>query len=357
MEDHGETGPEVFESSDVESIEPISAPEDAHSDVDRAVLDPKLAKSKFENSAISDTLEPADFLGNVTHHGLYQSGYTFRRVHETTAQKLARIHAELAELETEKETEDEVARLSELLDKLVEKADGTRGSHDQRLRAIFQRLDESISGDSRVTSASSASKAKTSSRSSTTDIVELEKRLHDLESIVGVSELQSAKNVRSHIDDLGRKVEVLYDTEFDLAPIKNEIKRLAKEMDDFNTKRRVAKLANGDVPYTPTTPFDAKVDAVYEVIPDIEKSIEIVPQLVSRLRTLHQVHADLAHSVTVVSEVDKTIKSLELDMKSWSENLDLVNSAIDAHAKTFEDTKAAVETKVLELEKRLSGVS
>lgn len=346
-----DTGPEIFETSDVESIESIPVLEETNSEVERSGLDTQLAKSKFENSVIEDTLDPADFLGNITRNGLYESGYMVRRAFETRSQKLTRIREELAELESEGKDDANVTDLQGKLGSLMEGTKSEHEYHEEKLKVILDLLNDRISD---VPSVDSSNITFDTTKAA---ILDLEKKIADLESTIGVSELQSTKKLQNHIDDLGRKVEVLYDPEYDFAHIRNEIKKLLKEMEDFTTKKRMAKLTNGDVPYVPPTAFDVKVDTVYGIIPDLEKSIGIVPHMVERLRTLNMVHSDLAHSVTAVSELDKTMESMKMEMKSWIENLDRVSSAIDENSKGFEKVKEEVERRVKELEDRLGNVA
>lgn len=346
-----DTGPEVFETSDVESIESIPVAEEATSELERSGLDAQLAKSKFENSVIEDTLDVADFLGIITRNGLYESGYMVRRAFETRSQKLARIRGELAELESEDKNDTNVTDMQARLESLMKETNSEHGSHEEKLKILMDLLND------RISDVPSVDSSNTTFDTTKADILDLEKKITDLESTIGVSELQSSKKIQNHIDDLGRKVEVLYDPEYDFAHIRNEIKKLLREMEDFTTKKRMAKLANGDVPYVPPTAFDVKVDTVYGIIPDLEKSMDFVPHMVERLRTLNLVHADLAHSVTAVSELDKTIESMKMEMKSWTENLDLVSSAIDENSRGFEKVKEEVERKLKELEDRLGKVA
>lgn len=353
-----DTGPEVFETSDVESVDVLEPPEESSSDVDRSVLDPN-AKDRAEFNVIS-TGEEADFLGSLTSGHL---GYSLRRVHETAAQKFARIQAELAELKDENIHENEVDKLTKSLEELLEGRESANSIHAQRLRAGFDRLnqrlsDQNVSTDRGQIDEKQAPKDLILSdrKGPGTEVLELEKKLYELENIVGVADLESSKSVRNHVDDLRRKVEVIYDPEFDLAHVKGEIKRLSKEMDELNAKRRMAQIANSNVSVKPSTPFEVKVDSIYEILPEMETAMAAVPLLIARLKSLHQVHAEIGHSVSAVSNIDKTIESLHLEMKNWSENVDQVNAAIDAHTVKFEESRRNVETRIEGFERRLAEI-
>lgn len=351
-EEHLDAGPEVFETSDVESVEDLAAPEEESNSVDRRVLDPKQAKSHFEHSVISESEEGPDFLGSLS-QGRLTTGYVVRRANETSSQKLARIQAELAELQADKVYESEAERLTLVLEGLAAKQEPTNSLYGERIKDVFAKLSEKLSLPSVAQNSGAVGHS-----SSEAEILDLEKRLLQLEESVGVADLQSSSSIRNHVSDLARKVDVLYDPEFDLTHIKSEIKRISKEMDDLNAKRRVAHLSQTDIPpKSASTPFDAKVNSIYEVLPEIERTLPVVPQLMARLKTLHRVHADLAHSVGAVSEIDKTIQSLYSDMKAWSDNLDQVNSAIDKHAQRSAETRSAVEKKIQTLEEKFSQIT
>lgn len=350
-----DTGPEVFETSDVESVDVLEPPEESSSDVDRSVLDPN-AKDRAEFNVIS-TSEVADFLGSLTSGHL---GYSVRRVHETTAQRLARIQGELDELKEVNVHENEVDKLTRSLEELLEGRASANSIHAQRLRAGFDRLNQRLSDQKiREWGQNGEGKApkdlvRSDRKGPGTEVLELEKKLYELENIVGVADLESSKSVRNHVDDLRRKVEVMYDPEFDLAHLKGEIKRLSKEMDELNAKRRMAQIANSDVSVKPSTPFDVKVDSIYEILPEMETAMAAVPLLIARLKSLHQIHAEIGHSVSAVSNIDKTIESLHLEMKKWSHNVDQVNLAIDAHTVRFEESRRNVEARIEGFEKRLA---
>ncbi|SGZ50001.1 CIC11C00000005316 [Sungouiella intermedia] len=346
-----DTGPEVFETSDVESVEMLDPPEEQSTDVDKSVLHPSSAKEHFEHSVVTDKNEVVDFLGSlISIHG--NSGYNVRRVYEMPAQKLARIQAELEELKTQKIHENEVDKLTEDLEKLLGTENLDAGIHEQKLRTVFEQISQRLTGLDESSIPASGNRKR-----SEAEVLELEKRLHELEEIVGVEDFDSSKSVRNHVDDLGRKLEVLYDPEYDMGHLKGEIKRLAKEMDELNAKRRMAQIANGDIAVKPSTPFDTKVDSIYEILPEMEKAMAVVPNLVSRLKSLHHVHAEIGHSVSAISDIDKTIQSLHLEMKTWNENLDQVNLAIDAHTKKFEANREGIEARIEGFEKRLADIS
>lgn len=349
-----DTGPEVFETSDVESLDILEPPEEAHSDVDHSVLDPSSAKEHFEHSVISDKGEIADFLGSLTSASL---GYTTRTLHETSAQKLARIQAELVELKAEKVNENEVDKLTKTLENLLEGKDSTNSIHAQRLRLAFDRLNQRLFRSNGQNHEGDNNQKDVRSKEPGTEVLDLEKRLHELEDIVGVKDLQSSKSVRNHVDDLRRKVEVLYEPEFDLAHLKGEIKRLSKEMDELNAKRRMAQISSGDVSVKPSIPFEIKVASIFEILPEMETAMAAVPALVARLKSLHHIHAEVGHSVSAISNIDKTIESLQLEMKNWSENLDQVNLAIDTHTKRFDEGRREVETRIEGFEKRLAKIN
>lgn len=349
LSEHIVTGPEVFETSDVESVEGIPPAEEASQDLDRSELDPENAKKHFEKSEISVTFDVTDFLDRLTNS---LAGYNVHRINETRAQKLARIEAELGDLQDERLDIAEIERLTKLLEDLALKSAQSAPSpdtHSEALRGVFSQIEAGKS--IRIEHKADSGRLNASTDAS---VLELERRLRSVEDAVGVADLQSSKSVRNHVSDLARKVDVLYDPEMDLGHIKTEIKKLSKEMDELNAKRRMAHLGHTDVPAASSTPFEVKVDAVFGILPEIQKSAALVPHLVSRLSSLHKVHSDLAHSVGVVSELDGTIESIQTEIKRWNSAVDSVSTALDVHRESFEKNRKTVEERLGEYERRMA---
>lgn len=320
-------GPEVFETSDVESIDQLPYTEKETEDIDAVALNPEDAKKHFEHEIV-DSLAVVDFLD------LAGPGFTMRRTEETTEQKLARIAAELEQIRSLEPEKTEVEALAAELESLAGKREV--GYYGAKLRKVFE---ESMPEE----------KLGKENTKDTSSVLKLELRLSSLEDTVGVSDLATTRSLRNHVKDMARRVDVLYDLDTEMASLKAEIKRLNKEMETLNTNRRLAALLE----VAPVTAFEAKVDTLYEKLPEFERTNTTVPQIIARLKSLHHIHADMGYAVSATNEIDKTIHDLRSELQRWESSLDEVNSALDKHNEIFEANKRAVESRMKEIETRV----
>lgn len=343
-----EAGPEVFETSDVESFEELSTPVESNENITRDPLDPTSARDKFEQHAIVDSLEVVDFLGSIWGT---QNGYSVRKVRETPNQRLLRIRGELEQIKLESEP-GEVKELQDELHKLLQQAE-LPGLYQELFEDAFGRLTADIT----EVAESEVRLPDESKRRENSDFLELEKRVSHIEQRIGVPEVLLENSLRNHVNDLARKIDVLYDPEHDMKHMKSELKRANKELETLAANRRLALLSlDGKSEPMAIQPFHMKVDSIYSKLPEMEKVAPIVPLLTLRLRSLHQVHAELAHSVECIGQIDKNISDMDMEMKKWNESLDEVARGIKEHLSVFEQNRAAAETRLSELEARLAGL-
>lgn len=342
------TGPEVYETSDVESVVLLPEPEHAPPGVETQSLNQASATAAFEHAAVED-VHVVDFLGAVGGAG-YRTG-----VRETPAEKLRRIERELAELRDETAYVEQVREM----ERAVAAAEQP-GYYEQTLRELYERV-SGISKRTReraregTTQTNATDETETKQKETKKEdaigrgrVLELDRRLALLEASVG-----AGHNLRGHVNDLTRKVDVLYAPDSEIAHVQGEVRELAKELDAVAAARRVALLALGTP--APQRPFHAKVDRIYRVLPELEQAAQHVPRLLSRLRTLHQVHQDWAHVVSAVGLVDLAVGDMQRDMAAWGESLDAVSAAVDAHADDFARNRAVVEARLAAMEKRLES--
>lgn len=337
-EDHG---PEVFETSDVESESGTNHVEESSESIARDALAPPLdAISSFESSALSDELTLVDFLGNVARR-LAQSGYNVERLGETKKQKLARIARELEELEKEEPSEVEVlaGKFREL------KAGEERASDfDLGVGEIFKCIESALKEKS------------TTEHSDSNEVLRLEKRIAELEEAIGSNE-DTPTSVRNILNNASRKVNVLYDHEEEIAAVQTEIKQLSKDMEALAANRRMAQISSGskEPPVVPIS-FDHKVSSLYDRLSEFDKVNAIVPLMIARLRSLNSVHAESGHAVECVATLDKTLSSLALDMKKWDDSVDKIDKSLVEQSEAFEKNAKVFQKKMEDVISRIDQI-
>lgn len=338
MDSDEEHGPEVFETSDVESETGPVQPEEANENIARDPLaPPQSAVSSYEKSTLSDELTLVDFLGSVALR-LASSGYNVERLRETKKQRIARIAQELEELE--KEGPNEVDLLIEKFGQLkAEKS--TKLSADLVLGEVFTKIDKAL----KKTGGSGAAEPN--------NVLDLERRIAELEDVIGSNE-ETPSSIRNIVNNTSRKVTVLYDHKDELATVKKEIQLLSKEMEVLATNRRMAQIASGskDAPVLLVS-FDQKVSSFYDRLAEFERVNSTVPLIIARLRSLNVVHSESGHAVQCVVNLDKTLATLALDMKKWDESVEKIDKSVEEQGRVFEGNVAVFEKKMNDVMERI----
>lgn len=337
-------GPEVFESSDVEEASPPLRPEQSkNEDIISENVHLENAKSRYETAELSGELTLVDFLGAVN-RSLGDSGFPIRRAYETRRQKLARIAAELEELQTGPE-EPELKDMVQQLEELVKQKNTEPTDLEKHTSEVFQEITEQLQ---RV-----SIEKTTQNESTRPPIAELEKRLRDVENAIG--EDPGGKNIRLLLNDLGRKVDVIYDPQFELDPIRNEIRALNEELEGLlANKRRVEVVTGKQPPARSSVPFESKINYLYDKLPAFEEISTTVPYILTRLRSLNRVHAETTSAVSTVTDLANILGVLKDDMAHWNRSLDTVNTSLDKQNEQFANNAAVFEEKLAQAETRVA---
>lgn len=238
--------PQLYETSDVESVHAAPDDEPAHPDIERAPLaGPLLFQDFFIDS------------GKNT---------------ESRGDRIARIKRELAELE------------GESVDHLRTQLDAIEARESATQKAVRDLID-SLSVE--IPAITPAETKQTEKRR----IAAIEARMARIEERLGDA---TGAQVRS----LARKISVL------------DVDAIA-------------------VPENASTGFHEKVHQLYERLPEMERALRLVPHLLRRLQTLQGVHADAAHGVHVIAELDKEMAEMRAEMSRWDRALTAMDAALE----------------------------
>lgn len=369
-------GPEVYETSDVESVDKLYVNQEGPGDdIETPSFDTKNAHNTFEENTLVGLLDLVDFLGSLLADSLGRNSYHTKKWSETKAQRLARIARELEEIEAEEEEErTQVENLRDLLETLVQKQ-GKDGYYYEQLRALYEQVDlqmTRLNEEETRKSPENNPQDTNPSVSNSASVLDLELRLHSLERVVGIHELSLNANLRMHLRDLDRKVNVLYNPEHEIGAMKDTVESLNKELETLAKSRRMAQLglpepnrtlpghgleaAAGAAGISPPSIFEKKVDSVFLKLGEIVSTKARLPQVLTRLRSLHETHCDLAGAVATIGDMDNTLGTLQQDLQSWNKSMDTVKMAMGQHAKTFDVKLQAVESALGKMEARVEAL-
>lgn len=373
-------GPEIFETSDAESIGELGVPPadppitDTENLLELSVegFNAAAARNRFEKHVVLD--DRANFLGSVATTGLGATGISVVHWSETKEQKLARIQSELEQLQAA--DADERKKIDLYLNSLqaMVTSQGQKGYYYQRVTDTLKELDDGENvvwtrlGEQNATEPVKLDEGEDSHKrfprrsneqSALSSICTLEARLARIEATLGTPTTDPTlqQNFRIHLNDLSRKVNILSSPEETLGPVFATVSKLNKDLETLLSNKRKVDLHFGDRPHTNDrqhhTPFEAKIDRIHAKLPEIESASTILPALVARLRSLHELHASLANSVTITDDMDKTLETLLRDLKDWQTNLNEVSGAIDESDARFAANAAVVDQKLRVMEERM----
>lgn len=320
-------GPDVFETSSVESNGEVGVEEDPNVDIDTQGGDLAQARGRFTHEIVDEI----DFLRSITRLG----GMKARHVNETTDEKIARIRREIEELRLEEALP--VEETASLLQSIKDHPTRLNAYHEN-VRTVF----EQIKADFAKTKQEIAS-----GQSKDLDVLNFEARMNAIETALGPIPEASNTSIQNHLNDLSRKVNIIYNPEFELPKIKLLIQEINKETEKLATNRKLAQFSNPDVELPDASD---KIGALYAKLDDFDRVNATVPGLLSRLRSLHRIHADLGIAVSSIGTIDTTLASLKDDMRKWNESLNSINASLDSHNQTFETNRAALEERFKALE-------
>lgn len=377
-----EHGPEVFETSSIESIEDLPSNEVISNlktedliQITAEGFDAAATRNRLQKYAILD--ENTDFSGSIDAKTLGNSGITVVQWAETKAQKLARLKKEIEGLEAENDAEQaELDTYLSSLQSMIQSA-GTEGYYYQRIKQSLSEIDEVVENQiqnqigeisdanepaqelKKLSTTSKPTSESLDRKSEFSAICALEARLARIEAAIGTPNTDPTveHNFRTHLNEISRRVAVLSSPETSLEPVSQAVAHLNKELELLVANRRKVELHLGDRPQATTqansTPFEARIDRIFSKLPDIETSSRILPALMTRLRTLHEVNSSLATSVGVTESIDKTLGLLLRELEDWLKNLESINGALDASEARFAANAKVVDEKIRAMENRM----
>lgn len=372
---------DVFETSDIESDNDIQTTvneTNVNSEIDNAKLDAKRSAEKFTNNIIVGEVDIVNFLGDLGTKSLLRSGYRVQNVVETVDQKMARIKRELEEIKLSQETakdvvneneHEELSNIDELVT-LLESIDSHNSGPDhlnyysEKLKHIF----ESINLDQDDTEPPSI---ELTEKNESLEILSLESRINDLETLLGSETLQElqqtvrapkTKTVQNLLNDLKRKINIIYNPEFELGKIKQEIRELNRETEKLATNRKLAQLSSQnnssnnnfknnspiDTKSHRKNTFEQKIVTIFDRLDEFDNVNKIIPSLLIRLKSLHKIHADLGNTVGTVGQLDQTLNDIKSDMVTWNASLDKVNENLDQQNQIFDTNRLDIEKRLQE---------
>ncbi|RCI11641.1 hypothetical protein L249_7238, partial [Ophiocordyceps polyrhachis-furcata BCC 54312] len=201
---------------------------------------------------------------------------------------------------------------------------------------------------------------------------DFDRRLAVMEEVLGISSSStmdaSGRDVLSRavlptLDSMEKQVTTLSQASTaNLDAISRRVRTLAAEQEKLNDSRDKAKAFRDEFgKHAPASPTDeaeheAKINALYAILPTIENLSPLLPPLLDRLRSLRAMHADAAAVSQTLDSIEAQQADMVSELKQWKEGLDKMETAIRNGEAAVRENVKVVEGWVKDLEKRLDQV-
>jgi nuclear migration protein JNM1 len=166
------------------------------------------------------------------------------------------------------------------------------------------------------------------------------------------------------LDNLERQISTLAQASTaNLDAISRRVRSLASEQEKLNDSREKAKALreelgkSGALSPTEDSEQDAKINALYAILPTIENLTPILPPLLDRLRSLRAIHAESATASETLSRIEREQSEMAAELKIWREGLEKLESSIAEGDAATKGNMKVMEGWVKDLEARMAKLS
>ncbi|KAM6481910.1 Dynamitin-domain-containing protein [Trichoderma sp. SZMC 28011] len=303
---------------------------------------------------------------------------------ESLERKIARLKREV------EETKDEYAK------RKGASAGGDDGSPgDMRLESLSQTLDDlsrrsGITGIQKIdpTSSSAGEAVAGSLEAGPTYTItyaptyeqthalakaaDFDRRLLILERSLGISSSSMSeagegglpRAILPTLDSLEKQISTLSQASTaNLDTISRRVRALATEQDKLNESREKAKALREELgkhagaPQADTSEQEAKINALYAILPTIENLTPILPPLLDRLRSLRAIHADAATASQTLDQIEKQQAEIATEVKLWKDGIEKLEETVSNGDKVMKTNVETMEGWVKDLEQRLEKLT
>ncbi|KAK4076263.1 hypothetical protein Trihar35433_2823 [Trichoderma harzianum] len=166
------------------------------------------------------------------------------------------------------------------------------------------------------------------------------------------------------LDSLEKQISTLSQASTaNLDTISRRVRALATEQDKLNESREKAKALREELgkhagaPQADTSEQEAKVNALYAILPTIENLTPILPPLLDRLRSLRAIHADAATASQTLDQIEKQQAEIATEVKLWKDGIEKLEETVSNGDKVMKTNVETMEGWVKDLEQRLEKLT
>ncbi|KAK7419325.1 hypothetical protein QQZ08_010908 [Neonectria magnoliae] len=166
------------------------------------------------------------------------------------------------------------------------------------------------------------------------------------------------------IDSMNKQISTLAQASTaNLDAVSRRVRTLAAEQEKLSDAREKAKSLREELgrnaPSSPSeeSEQEARINALYAILPTIENLTPILPPLLDRLRSLRAIHSDAATASETLTRIETQQAEMTTELKQWNEGLEKIEAAMKTSGAAVESNKTVMEGWVKELEERILDLS
>ncbi|GAO49513.1 hypothetical protein SAICODRAFT_8344 [Saitoella complicata NRRL Y-17804] len=349
------SNPDIYETPDIPDLTDASTSEEdsSNDNILRDGLSVTDARARFANESVDAS--SADFSDSIAPGGRRGVGgagrgirtYTNVRLTETVGERVARLKREIEEVKLQAQAEAEAD------------VEGSENGKEVGLAEIV-RLEEALSAPSvgggprvftkelsPVQPPQTAAPAPTHDPVATIDpqtatlLSALDTRLASLESSLGLDTTPTTSKTTS--------TTILQS----LSTINAKLSLLSFPDDILKSKTEALRTLSTLSSKTDAIPIDTKIAALHSALPTLDALSPLLPPTISRLRTLHTLHADASTQHTLLSTLEQKQTQLRTGLDAWREALERVEGGLEGVQEGVRKNVDVVEGWVRGVEGRL----
>ncbi|KAH3687507.1 hypothetical protein WICPIJ_001501 [Wickerhamomyces pijperi] len=332
FDDVDQSTQEVFETSDTESVsssDTTPLPTSRRDSLSYEAIDIEQSRNLFQHSKANAQL--TDFNGRVDK--LLGSYETFT-VSETTQEKLERIRRELEEVKEElsrgktKETEKDLQQV-EVLKKSFK--DINRDVKEKALLSIDIVQDH-------IEPFTLAPSSTSESILTSEDLLKLNEKIQSLESILGYTHpLNPSETITTKLNSLYSKIQLLSKDTESLSTITSQIDVINERFESSLALRRQGLFQTSNIGGNTVSSEqqnslrqmeDSELLAMYDKVSKLTPFIDLLPSLLQRLQSLHNIHLNSSGAVRFVNGLEEQLGQMEAEMNQWETSLNTMDGKI-----------------------------
>lgn len=211
---------------------------------------------------------------------------------------------------------------------------------------------------------------------------DFDRRLLTLEQGLGISSSLSAeagegglpRAILPTLDSMDKQIAALSQASTaNLDAISRRVRTLASDQDKLNDAREKAKalreelgkvgsagiLSSSSVQGSSRddTDHEAKINALYGLLPTIESLAPMLPPLLDRLRSLRAIHADAATASQTLEQLEQRQVDMAAELKLWREGLEKLDGTVREGSTTVKVNMTVMEGWMKDLEERMAKLA